>query len=137
MRYMFIVTVMSLLCFFGGNNAVAQSSLYQGNAQYDRGLRYYLGQDVDRDYDEAARQWHISAEHGHKDSQFMLGDMYYHGRGVTKDIKKAYAWFDTAAKIGFAQAGPARDRLVSQMDSMTLRQAQSLSSEYFRLYANP
>lgn len=141
MRYIFMVTILSLLCFSGhvqaADDAMEQSSLYKADEHYNMGLRYYLGQGVDRDYDEAARHWHISAEDGHKDSQFMLGDMYYHGRGVEKDKKKAYAWFDTAAKQGFAQAGPARDKVVSQMGASALGQARLLAKEYFKKYAKP
>ena len=141
MRYMFVVTILSLLCFSGhvqaANDAMGQSSLYKADKHYNMALQYYLGQGVDRDYGEAVRHWHISAEDGHKDSQFMLGDMYYHGRGVEKDRKKSYAWFDTAARQGFVQAGPARDKVVGQMSSLDLEQARLLAEKYFQKYARP
>lgn len=140
MRYIFAVTIISLLCFSGHARAadmMEQSGLYQADEHYNMGLQYYLGQGVERNYNEAVRHWHISAEEGHKDSQFMLGDMYYHGRGVEKDRRKSYAWFDTAAKQGFAQAGPARDKVVGQMDSLSLGQARLLAKKYFQKYAKP
>ena len=141
MRYIFVVTILSMLCVSGhaqaAEDVMGQSSLYTADAHYNTGLRYYLGQGAERNYNEAARHWHISAEGGHKDSQFMLGDLYYQGRGVEKDMKKAYAWFDTAAKQGFAQAGPARDKVVGQMSSSDLGQARLLSKEYFQKYAKP
>ncbi len=129
MRYIFVVTILSLLCFSGHVQAADE--------HYNIGFQYYLGQGVDRDYSEAARHWQISAEDGDKDSQFMLGDMYYHGRGVEKDKKKAYAWFNTAAQQGFTQAGPARDKVVGQMSSSDLGQARLLAKEYFIKYGRP
>jgi hypothetical protein len=44
------------------------------------------------------------AEQGNAESQFKLGSMYYHGRGVSKDYTEAARWFTKAAEQGDAKA---------------------------------
>ena len=63
------------------------------NAAYDRG-----------DYAQALKILRPLAAQGNAYTQFMLGDMYYHGQGVTQDYKEAFKWYRLAAAQGFAAA---------------------------------
>ena len=44
------------------------------------------------------------AQHGDAKSQFTLGSMYYHGKGVTKDYAEALRWYRKAAEQGDSRA---------------------------------
>jgi TPR repeat protein len=52
----------------------------------------------------AVKEFRASAEEGHADSQFNLGLMYEKGIGVSKDEKKAVAWYLKAALQGKSHA---------------------------------
>ncbi|SEH04870.1 tetratricopeptide repeat protein [Candidatus Venteria ishoeyi] len=52
-----------------------------------------------------ALQWYKeAAEAGNLDAQKTLGEMYQHGNGVTKNLKKSLKWYQNAAKQGDANA---------------------------------
>jgi TPR repeat protein len=55
----------------------------------------------------AAVYWLTKAE-GFRDSKVTLGDMYYEGRGVAKDLKTAFEWYSRAAEQGFCKHVSAR-----------------------------
>ena len=44
------------------------------------------------------------AEQGHAEAQFLLGGMYYNGRGVQEDDAEAVTWLRKAAELGHASA---------------------------------
>ena len=52
----------------------------------------------------AFKEFQGAAEEGHSDSQFNLGLMYENGIGVSKDEKKAVAWYLKAAQRGNSNA---------------------------------
>jgi len=53
----------------------------------------------------AAVEWYrASADQGHPDGQYGLGEMYAKGEGVEKDQDEAVLWFTRAAENGHAQA---------------------------------
>ncbi len=59
------------------------------------GLRYFQGDPkygVKLDENEAARWFLSAAEHGNVAAQSKLGFLYWSGRGVPKDVNKAYLW---------------------------------------------
>ena len=56
-----------------------------------------LGQD--RDLITATR---LAAEQGDAEAQFILGAMYFQGRGVLKDDAEAVRWYRLAAEQGLA-----------------------------------
>ena len=45
-----------------------------------------------------------SAEQGIAESQYNLGNMYYHGQGVTQDYKQAVYWWQKSAEQGYVGA---------------------------------
>jgi hypothetical protein len=57
---------------------------------------YYLGRDVEQDY-QAAFMWYLkAAKQGSGEAQNSLGAMYFEGLGVERNLIEAYAWFKLA-----------------------------------------
>ena len=56
------------------------------------------------DFATALKEWKPLAEKGDAKSQTHLGILYYNGRGVLKDYKKAVKWLTQAAEQGEAEA---------------------------------
>ena len=83
------------------------------SAQYNLGVMYRNGDDVNQDYDSAVNWYILAAEQGHDVAQFKLGLMYDMGIGVNRDISTAVMWYTLAAEQGNSNA---RYRL----DSMSL-----------------
>jgi hypothetical protein len=77
-------------------------------AQYDLGLKYAIGDGVQRDDAEAVVWFQKAAEQGNKESQYNLGVMYEHGEGgLSKDDAQAVFWYQKAAEQGYAEANVA------------------------------
>jgi hypothetical protein len=55
-------------------------------------------------YGEAQKWFLHAAKQGHKNAQYMLGIIYYHGRGVKKNYLDARNWFELAAKQNHTEA---------------------------------
>ena len=74
----------------------------QGNtkAQYQLGVLYLRGQEVDRNVFEAIRWFHMAAEKGHLKAQFSLGRAYATGKAVDE----AVIWYTKAAEGGHPMA---------------------------------
>lgn len=65
------------------------------DAENALGLRYFQGDDRDRipqDEKQAFHWFSTAAEHGSIAAQVKLGFLYWGGRGVPKDVNKAYFW---------------------------------------------
>ena len=88
------------------NVASLQKEAKKGDvhAQYNLGLMYYKGEDIEKNYEQAVHWWSEAAEQGHSSSQFKLGLMYRKGENIEKNYKKALQWFDEAATQGNASA---------------------------------
>ncbi len=56
-----------------------------------------------RDYENLERT-QLAAKYGHPEAQYRLGELYYKGRYVEKDYRKALEWFEAAAEQGHAEA---------------------------------
>lgn len=80
------------------------------NYDYQLGLKYYLGKEVEQDYAKAKTWFEKAAEQDDVNSQYMLGKMYYYGEGVKQDYPKAKTWFEKAAKQGNPEAVKALER---------------------------
>jgi TPR repeat protein len=74
------------------------------SAQYNLGVMYRNGDDVNQDYDSAFNWYILAAEQGHDDAQFKLGLMYDMGIGVNRDISTAIIWYTFAAEQGNTSA---------------------------------
>jgi len=79
-------------------------------AQNALGLRYFQGDDkagVKLDEKEAVRWFTSAAEHGNVAAQSKLGFLYWSGRGIPKDLTKAYMWTLIACGQGEKVKDPA------------------------------
>jgi len=61
-------------------------------------------QDLSEENEAAVKWYRASADQGHPDGQYGLGEMYAKGEGVEKDPDEAFLWFTRAAENGHAQA---------------------------------
>ncbi|MBA9011104.1 tetratricopeptide repeat protein [Clostridium saccharobutylicum] len=59
-------------------------------AQNTIGDRYYIGDGVEKNYEEAFRWYKKAADEGYNVAQYNLGDMYYCGFGIEKKLYKGY-----------------------------------------------
>ncbi|KAF9390690.1 hypothetical protein BGX21_011421 [Mortierella sp. AD011] len=59
---------------------------------YDRGLSYYEGKDIPKDYQKAKDFFLLATNQGHTGAQYVLGCMYQNGYGVTQDYIEAMEW---------------------------------------------
>jgi len=60
--------------------------------------------DLSEDNAAAVEWYRASAEQGHPDGQYGLGEMYAKGEGVEKDLDEAVLWFTRAAENGNLRA---------------------------------
>ena len=74
------------------------------NAQYELGLRYINGDEVDEDVEEAIRWFRKAAMQGHINAQYELGRRYNEGDDVEMDYREAARWFRMAAEKGDADS---------------------------------
>lgn len=56
------------------------------------------------DYRRAFIRLKPEAEKGQPDAQYAVGYMYYYGKGVTEDRKRAWFWINMAANLGQVDA---------------------------------
>ncbi|MDU2941848.1 MAG: tetratricopeptide repeat protein [Enterobacteriaceae bacterium] len=78
----------------------------QGNAQaqFDFALRYFNGEEVEKDPSRAAEWMSKAAQQGLAEAQVYLGYWYQKGIAVPADKKKAVEWFRKAADKGYVPA---------------------------------
>ena len=78
------------------------------------------------------------AGQGNTKSPINLGVLRYEkGEGVARDYSMAYIWWDIAAAQGHGAARKYRDAVTAELDAASLPEAQKLSKEYFKRYAEP
>lgn len=73
-------------------------------ARGDTALRDAQSAYARQDYRKAAELLAVPAMQGNAEAQYALGYLYYYGRGVRKDQRRARAWFEDAARLGHAGA---------------------------------
>ena len=78
----------------------AMATLATLSQDFDAGLRAYEKED----YAAALKEWRPLAEQGHPRAQFLLGLLYYDGKGVPQDYPEAANWFQQSADRGYARA---------------------------------
>jgi len=87
----FMQTTVDRVITLGRDRAVSHSDAV--NAAYQKG-----------DYETALRLLRPVAEQGDAHAQLAIGEIYYHGRGVTHDDAEAMKWFLRAGEQGDASA---------------------------------
>ncbi|MBE6364291.1 MAG: sel1 repeat family protein [Lentisphaerae bacterium] len=74
-------------------------------AQYNLGVCYFTGKDVERyNLQEAVRWFRRAADQGYANAECFLGLCYTFGRGVTQNYVTARSWFEKAAAKDIAEA---------------------------------
>jgi len=68
--------------------------------QYQLGLCYFNGNNVAKDYLEAARWWRKAAEQDYAPAQYQFGLCYYAGYGVEQDYAESVKWWSKASERG-------------------------------------
>lgn len=58
------------------------STVFAGSSLYERGLNYYYGQGVEKNYNKAANAFKHALKLNDLDAQTALGLMYIQGHGV-------------------------------------------------------
>jgi hypothetical protein len=81
---------------------LAKAKKGDAQAQYSLGMMYSHGNQVKKDFKEAAKWWRKSAEQGHALSQSFLALSYFRGEGVPKDLITGFAWIHIAEINGVA-----------------------------------
>ena len=65
------------------------------DAIYQLGLDYQNGENgLPQDVEKAVQLWHRAGELGHAKACHIVGNAYYHGRGVERDEKKAKHYWE-------------------------------------------
>ena len=100
-----------------------------GNAQYNLGYMYELGQGVLQDDAEAVRLYRLAAEQGDASAQINLGYMYAYGKGVLQDNVTAHMWYNICAANGNELGGTFRDSIAEGMTQQAIEQAQQMARD--------
>jgi TPR repeat protein len=77
---------------------------FQDLDYYSKGLNYYNGYRVERNYDKAIENFSLAAQMGDRNAQEQLGIIYYNGEVVKQDMQIAIYWLSLAAKQGSLNA---------------------------------
>ncbi len=77
-------------------------------------------------YKTAASLFDPLAENGNADAQYSLGYLFYHGKGVQKDLKQAMYWFNQSAKQGNEKAIAALNTIESLLKKETQDDTQAV-----------
>jgi len=72
--------------------------------QVAEGDRFYNGEGVEKDFEQAVAWYKKAAEQGYAQGQYYLGYCYYEGEGVEQDYAQAAALYSKAAQQGNAAA---------------------------------
>ncbi len=72
--------------------------------QFELGIRYATGKDIEQDEAKAAYWLEKAATQGKDSHQFELGSRYAEGNGVKKDVEKAEYWMEKAALAGHIES---------------------------------
>ncbi len=77
-----------------------QRAAESGDAASQYLLARKLEAENDSNISRAVKLYAKAAVQGHRDAQFRLGELYYAGIGVTKDLAQAAKWFERAMEKG-------------------------------------
>ena len=85
-------------------------------AQNSLGVRYRLGDGVERNKEESVRWFHAAAVQGNAKAMYNLGTAYYNGDGVAINDSISLRWFLLAQEFGDTQAADAVARAIAELD---------------------
>jgi uncharacterized protein len=99
--------------------SIARADFYQGMEAYKHS-----------DFERALGEFRPLAEMGDPRSEFMLGRLYYEGKGLTQNAALAYGWIKLAADAGLVQAVEAEKKLHDTLSPEDRASAQRLLADY-------
>lgn len=101
-----VIPINGLLYASEFNEAYNLALQNNGEAQYQLAMMYYKGKEVRRNWEEASKWFHKSADNNHIEAQYMLGYLYENGthRIVRKDLSVSLQYYLKAAKQGHIKA---------------------------------
>jgi len=68
------------------------------------GIIFYEGDESIQDYKKSYNHCLVGAQSGYAYCQYLLGKMFYYGKGVKKDKNKSLVWMNKATKQQLTQA---------------------------------
>lgn len=80
------------------------ADMNNAEAQFYMGYAYYAGEGIIKNYESAARWFHLSAAQDYPKAQYNLAFCYMEGKGVARDYDEARRLLFASAKAGFPQA---------------------------------
>jgi TPR repeat protein len=86
------------------DDLIIKAQAGDANSQFSLGFMYYLGRNVQQDYNEAAKWFTKSSAGGNAKAQYELGQMYENGQSVIQDYNTAFNWYSKAAMANNAKA---------------------------------
>jgi TPR repeat protein len=80
------------------------ADMNNAEAQFCMGYAYYAGEGIIKNYESAARWFHLSAAQKYPKAQYNLAFCYMEGKGVDRDYDEARRLLFASAEGGFPQA---------------------------------
>lgn len=103
-----------------------RSAAEKGNVKAMHNLAVLNASGNRANYRTAAYWFAEAAARGLGDSQYNLAVLYETGRGVDRDLRRAFMWFALAARGGDKEATDRRDRVKVMLDATQLETAEAL-----------
>jgi|GEM_PF-344902 len=82
------------------DDLIQKANKGDSDAQYELGVMYYNGEDVEQDSAKAFEWYKKAADRGNKFAQYSIGCMYINGNGVEKNAENAFQYYKKAAEQG-------------------------------------
>lgn len=76
-----------------------------------------------------------AAESGEPYAQLALGEMYYKGEEISRDLVKAYAWLAVSAHQQVYEAEELRDKVLKELPAANRDQAKRLAQQFIANYS--
>jgi len=65
-----------------------------------------------------SKKMYFLAVKGRPEAAYKLGELYYYGWGVEKDLEKAYFWYSMSANSGYQLAKSNADKLCKEIEAL-------------------
>src|SRR6056300_1423521 len=75
---------------------ISKAELGDVNAQIRLAIKYYFGQGIPKDNEQAVYWFTKAAKQGDTDAQYLLGTMYDSGQGIPENEEMAVYWYTKA-----------------------------------------
>lgn len=102
-------------------------------ADFEKGIDAYSSSN----YGTAFAEFSASARSGDPASQYMLGQLYQEGLGVSRDYVQAHMWYELAADKGQGRAAEALRTLERSMTSGQIADARTLTARWQAEHGTP